>query len=208
MERRLDLPDHSHERPERVRAFSLIELLVVLAILAILVALFVRATSGGESERQLKNCQKNLQRLFIALEIYATDHQNAFPAKPGARTAGEALDSLVPRYTADTASFFCPAVRVGPTPSGESIARHKISYAYYVGLQKSPATAPLMSDEQVNATTKPVGAQVFSITGAAPGNNHGKRGGNVVFTDGHAETSPPRAAFSLVLPPGVVLLNP
>lgn len=202
---------HHRQQPatrDRVQAFSVIELLVVIAILAIMAALFIRATSPNEAARQVKNCQKNLQRLFLAMEIYATDHRNDFPAKPGARTAGEALNSLVPRYTADTASFICPAVHLTPPPSGESIAKHKLSYAYYMGRRKEPPATVLLSDEQVDASAKPVGAAVFSSTGAAPGNNHGRLGGNFLFTDGHAETTPPRAPFSLVFTQGVVLLNP
>jgi prepilin-type N-terminal cleavage/methylation domain-containing protein/prepilin-type processing-associated H-X9-DG protein len=200
--------DDSGKSRRRDPAFSLLELVVVLALLAILASLFVTATSGGASERRLQDCRKNVQRLFLALEIYATDQHGPFPTRAGARTAGEALDLLVPRYTADTASFICPATQTAPPPAGESIARHRISYAYYMGRRQGPPAAALLSDAQVDATSKPAGAIVFSATGAAPGNNHGQRGGNVVFTDGHAESSPPRAAFSLVCPPGVVLLNP
>ena len=49
---------------------------------------------------------------------------------------------------------------------------------------------------------------VFSTTGKPPGNNHEKSGGNVLFCDGHAEFTAPRAAFALPLGEGAVLLNP
>ena len=65
-----------------------------------------------------------------------------------------------------------------------------------------------MSDSQVDTQSKAAGQLVFSSTGKPPGNNHDKSGGNVLFSDGRVERTPPNAAFSLVLTQGVVLLNP
>jgi prepilin-type processing-associated H-X9-DG protein len=65
-----------------------------------------------------------------------------------------------------------------------------------------------MSDRQVDAQSKTVGQPVFSATGKAPGNNHDKSGGNVLFCDGHVQQTPSNAIFSLVLTPGILLLNP
>ena len=195
-------------RPPRTTGFSLLELLAVLAIVLIIAALFWRSTSGSERDRQRKNCQKNLQKLFIALEIFATDHGGKFPDVPGARTSAEALDGLVPRYTVDTSLFVCPASNTSPLPAGEAIAKRKISYAYFMGRQRGGAIEALMSDRQVDALAKVAGQLIFSDTGAAPANNHQKTGGNFLFTDGHTEATPARLPFSLVLPQGVVLLNP
>lgn len=186
----------------------MIELLLVVAIIAIIAAMYMRATTGSGQNRQLKNCQKNLQKLYIAMEIYAMDHQGNFPAVAGAQTSGAALDGLVPRYTVDTSAFICPGSSTAALPSGESIANRKISYAYYMGRTKRDATSVLMSDQQVDTLAKTAGQPAFSPTGKAPGNNHGKAGGNFLFGDGHAESTPARLPFSLVLTQGVVLLNP
>ena len=188
--------------------FSLLELLLVVAILAILGSLYWRGTSRSESKQQLKNCEKNLQKLFIAMEIFANDHAGKFPAAPAARTSAEALDGLVPRYTVDTSAFICPAGKDAALPAGEAIAKRKISYAYYVGRRRTDTAEALMSDAQVDTLAKAAGQPAFSTTGSAPGNNHALAGGNFLFTDGHTETAPARVPFSLVLPPGVVLLNP
>ena len=61
--------------------------------------------SGNTARQQQKSCQKNLQKTFIALEIFANDHAGQYPALAGAKTSGAALDLLVPRYTVDTSSF-------------------------------------------------------------------------------------------------------
>ena len=66
----------------------------------------------------------------------------------------------------------------------------------------------LMSDRQVDTLPKTAGQFVFSGTGQPPGNNHGQAGGNFLFCDGHAQPGPARAAFSLGLTQGIVLLNP
>jgi prepilin-type N-terminal cleavage/methylation domain-containing protein/prepilin-type processing-associated H-X9-DG protein len=195
-------------RPSPSAAFSLLELLLVVAIIAIVAALMWGNTSASEQKRRRMNCQNNLQKLFIAMELFATDHGGKFPGAPGARTSGEALDGLVPRYTVDTSLFICPASNDSALPASESIAKRKISYAYFMGRQRSSAPEPLMSDQQVDALAKTAGQLAFSDTGAAPGNNHQKSGGNFLFSDGHAEATPARLPFSLVLTQGVVLLNP
>lgn len=181
---------------------------MVLAIVAILGSLYFAATSRSTQSQQLRNCQKNLQKLFLAHEIYATDQKGSFPVTAGAATSAQALDLLVPRYTADTTSFICPGSKLSPPPSGETIAQSKISYAYYMGRRRAEPVTALMTDAQVDALSKTSGQIAFSLTGDKPGNNHQKSGGNVLFTDGHAEATPARLSFSLVFPPGVVLLNP
>ena len=188
--------------------FSLLELLLVAAIILIVASLYWRGTSRSQASQERKNCEKNLQKIFIALEIFANDHGGKFPEVPGARTSSEALDGLVPRYTVDTSAFICPASKDAALPAGEAIAKRKISYAYYMGRRAADSQQVLMSDQQVNTLSKAAGEYAFSRTGKPPGNNHGKLGGNVLFCDGHTEATPSRVPFSLTLAGGVVLLNP
>lgn len=189
--------------------FSLIELLAVAAILLLLFTLYWGGNASDNRQRQaLKDCQNHLQKIYMALEIYANDHAGKFPELAGARTAEEALDALVPRYTVDTAVFICPGAKDSPLPAGESFRQHKISYAYYMGRRAADSQQALMSDEQVDTRSKRAGEQAFSSTGKPPGNNHGKLGGNCLFCDGRAEPAPAQVPFSLLLTQGVVLLNP
>ncbi len=188
--------------------FSLIEVLIVIALILILTTLYWGSSSGSRQRRHQLTCQKNLQKIFIAMEIYANDHTGKFPNVTGARTSEEALALLVPRYTADTSVFICPGSNDSPLPAGESFLKKKISYAYYMGRRSADAPEVLMSDRQVDTQSKTTGQYVFSNTGKAPGNNHDKYGGNFLFCDGHADLSPAQAPFSIVLTQGVVLLNP
>ena len=188
--------------------FSMIELLAVIAIILILTMLLWGGRGSGRQRQQQRVCQKNLQKIFLAMEIYTRDNAGKFPFLAGAITSEQALDLLVPRYTVDTGSFICPGSTDSPLPGGEPLARHKISYAYYMGRRASDATEALMSDEQVDALARGAGQPAFSDTGKGPGNNHAKSDGNFLFVDGRVEHAPARPAFPLVLTPGIFLLNP
>jgi prepilin-type N-terminal cleavage/methylation domain-containing protein/prepilin-type processing-associated H-X9-DG protein len=195
-------------RPFYRAAFSLIELLVVVAVVAVLATLFFGFGSSGHSQRLTQQCESNLQKIHVALEIYARDHAEKFPETPGARTSEEALSVLVPKYTADTSIFICPASKDSPLPADGSFRDQTISYAYYMGRRLTATADVLMSDRQVNSESKTAGQPVFSSTGQPPGNNHQKSGGNLLFCDGNVAASPADASVSLVLTPDVVLLNP
>jgi len=188
--------------------FSLVEMLVTLALMCILSAMLYGFGSASHQRSQKKLCSDNLQKIYLALQIYANDFQGALPQTPDAHTSETALAPLVPKYTADTTIFICPGGRDALIPSGEPLAKQKISYAYFMGRRLNPPSAILLSDRQVDTGPKRAGEFVFSPNGKPPGNNHHKYGGNFLLGDGSVQASPAQIAFSLVLPPGVVLLNP
>jgi prepilin-type processing-associated H-X9-DG protein len=188
--------------------FSLVELIVVLALMIILVTMMWGFASESHQHATQRVCRQNLEKIYVALQIYANDFSGRLPENPDAQISGQVLDVLVPRYTADTSIFICPGSKDSPLPSGVPFANRKISYAYYMGQHLGGAQPPLMSDWQVNTLPKKAGDLVFSATGKPPGNNHYKYGGNILFCDGHVELTPPRLPFSLVITQGVLLLNP
>lgn len=194
--------------PSAQTGFSLIELLVVLAVLIVLTTLYWGFSSPAYQKRQTKLCAEDLQKIQVAMEIYARENADQYPAAAGARTAEDALDVLVPRYTADTSVFICPGSKDAPVPAGESIRNRKISYAYFMGRRLADTRETLMSDRQVDTLPKSAGQLVFSRTGKPPGNNHSSFGGNFLFCDGHVEASPAVIPFSFSLPQNVRLLNP
>ncbi len=196
-------------KARRAHAFSLIELLITVLIILVLFTMYWGGNSSSRQKGRMTTCQQNLQRIFIAMQIYANEHSAKFPAKTGAKLSEEPLDRLVPHYTSDTAAFICPASKDSQLPGGESIAKRKISYAYYMGRSSTDgAQDALMSDRQVDTQSKSPNQALFSSDGKPPGNNHKERGGNILFCDGHADRSDPRSSFSLVVTQGIVLLNP
>jgi prepilin-type N-terminal cleavage/methylation domain-containing protein/prepilin-type processing-associated H-X9-DG protein len=191
-------------------AFSLLELLVVIAIVLVLTTLYWRSTAPSRAHKAEAACRTNLEKLFLALEIYSHDNGAKFPAVAGAQTSEPPLDLLVPRFTADTSLFTCPGSGDATLVPGQSLLKGKISYAYYMGLklEQTPDSTRLvlMSDRQLDTLSKAPGQPVFCVSGKS--GNHGQDGGNFLFCDGHAQASPPAAPFSLVLTQGLVLLNP
>jgi prepilin-type processing-associated H-X9-DG protein len=190
------------------RAFSLLEMLITLVLVIIMFVMLYGRGAAGQQLRRKQNCQKNLQNMYVALQVYANEHNEMLPAATGATTSEAALGQLVPRYTSMTAPFICPASSDSRLPEGEPIGERKISYAYYMGRRISDANEVLVTDAQVNTLAKQKGELVYSPDGKKPGNNHHKYGGNYLFCDGHLEMSYPKAPFPLPLTNGVVLLNP
>jgi hypothetical protein len=186
-----------------------VELLITLALLVVMVVMLHGFGSRGNQQRQIKSCQKNLQKIYLALEIFAHEHDDRFPVQPGAQTSEEPLSLLVPRYTAASDVFVCPGSKDSPLPGGEPFGQRKISYAYFMGRTlTNDAGELLMSDRQIDALPKAKGAPVFSANGRAPGNNHHQYGGNYLFVDGRLESGAALAPFPIAGAPGVTLLNP
>lgn len=192
-----------------VRAFSLLELLISMTLIIIMFVMMHSRSSKGWQERQKLACQQNLQAIHVALRVYAMEHTQVFPVVPGATTSEAPLTLLVPRYTTATEHFICPGTKQPPLPSAAPFGDARISYAYYMGrsLNDGPDCA-LLSDAQVDTAARMKGQTMFSQDGKKPGGNHRRFGGNVLFSDGHAETFPSAAARNLALTNGVVLLNP
>ena len=192
----------------RSSGFSLIEMLITLALISIMSVMLYGFGSASHQRSQKKLCADNLQKIYLALQIYANDFKGALPQNTNAVTSENVLDQLVPKYTADTSIFICPGGRDAQIPSGEPLRKHKISYAYYMGRHLDTPQAVLMSDRQVDTQPKYPGEFAFSPNGKPPGNNHHKYGGNFLLCDGSVQDSPAQLTFSLAAAPGVVLLNP
>ena len=188
--------------------FTLIEMLVTLALICILSAMLYGFGSASHQRSQKKLCADNLQKIYLALQIYANDYHGELPLNTNAVTSEDVLGELVPKYTTDTSIFICPGGRDAPIPAGVPLRDDKVSYAYYMGRRLDPPQDPLMSDRQGNTLPKRAGDDAFSPDGKPPGNNHHKYGGNFLLGDGSVKDSPARLTFSLPAAPGVVLLNP
>ena len=189
--------------------FSLIELLIVMVLIIAMYTLYFSGGSRGYQTRQIAVCGGKLQTMFVALKTYALDNDGKFPVLAGAQTSEPVLSRLIPRATTGTGCFVCPGSEDKPLPEARPFADRKISYAYYMGRAPDDgADRALVSDRQVNTNAKSAGQPLFSADGKAPGNNHNKFGGNVMFCEGSVRSSPARAAFDLTNGPGVILLNP
>lgn len=193
----------------RAAAFSLVELLITLALMIILYFMLFSSGSRSYQRRQQAVCRQNLQFIHLALQMYAGDQANRYPAINGAATSEAPLSLLVPRYTARTDIFICPGSGHRKLPDAQPFRERKISYAYLMGLTNdTPADQWLMSDAQAHLRPKDVGDVLFAREKRQAGNNHRQFGGNLLFCDGRTEYSPSLANSRLTVPTPAVPLNP
>lgn len=200
---------HRHSRARvHAGAFSLIELLITAAIILILYTMMFGFSAQQNQLRQKSKCRGNLQKVFVALQIYANDSRGMFPTATNATTSEDALAILVPRYSADNSIYICPGSKDSKLTPGVSLRNARISYAYYMGRRETDNNAVLLSDRQLNTNSKAVGELAFSDNGKKPANNHHKYGGSLLFGDGSTRSSAPMLTIPLPLATNVVLLNP
>ena len=194
--------------PRKTHAFSLVELLVVMAIVLIAYASMYGPSSASGQAKRRAQCVQQLQQMHTMLALFAGEHDGAFPAARGPTSEG-ALSQLVPLYTTDTDVFICPGSGDSALPGAQPFADQRISYAYCAGLKRdADPGALLVADALASTRAKLSGDPLFSTTGHAPGNNHRTAGGNLLFVDGHVETSGSIAPRALPIPAGATLLNP
>jgi prepilin-type processing-associated H-X9-DG protein len=187
-------------RRQEHSGFSFVELLIGMFVAVVLYATVLGPSREYVRRQKLQRCAENLRKLHMVLSLYANEHDGAFPADTAAGSSDVVLGTLVPRYTSDRSFFACPATgHAGGT---------QVDFAYATGLRKDGVTSLLASDAQVNVEPKVRGMKVFADVDDAHGGNHGKGGGNLLFTDGHVEKIGTEAPCDLFLPPGAKLLNP
>lgn len=190
------------------RGFSLIEMLITLTLILIMSVMLYGFGSRSHQQKQKLACQKNLENIYLALDIYSKENSSKLPTLPGATSSEAPLSQLVPHYTVASEIFICPGSKDSALPNGEPFADRRISYAYWMERSLGGAKDWLMSDRLVNTLPKQAGDPVFSPNGKPPGNNHHKYGGNFLFADGHSEASGTNAPFAMTWPTNVTLLNP
>ena len=64
---------------KRLRAFTLVELIVVIAIIAILVGLTIPNVTRVINKSRNVVCMNNLRQIGTAVRLYITDNDNTFP---------------------------------------------------------------------------------------------------------------------------------
>ena len=176
-------------------AFTLVELLVVIGIIAVLLAILLPALSKARERSQRTACLSNLRQLAAATIMYANQYKDRLPnANP--RGSAKSYDPTNTLFTDFSAAFIdsgpvfhCPSdrddvprsIQTGDYTLSNSA---RVSYEFYSVLWQ-PEFGPFLTHL---ASDTPI---IWDLGGGSPtpdpDQNHGTKGGNVAFADGHCE---------------------
>jgi prepilin-type N-terminal cleavage/methylation domain-containing protein/prepilin-type processing-associated H-X9-DG protein len=177
------------------RAFTLVELLVVIGIIAVLIAILLPTLNKAREQSRRAACLANLRTLGQAMITYANDHRDRLPNSNPTGNWGTntvAVDYVLcvfaNRYVRQPATFHCPSdedpIQQSITTSDyDSADSARTSYDFY-----SVWWAPEYGPRWCKIKQAPL---AWDLRGgwATPKlyQNHGTKGGNVVYGDGHAD---------------------
>jgi prepilin-type processing-associated H-X9-DG protein len=167
---------------------------VVIGIIAVLIGLLLPALNKAREQSKRTTCLANLRTLGQAMILYANDSRDRLPnANPPAtvndyNATNNVLVGLATKYVRSAAAFHCPS-DADPEPESIQTADYiqpnsaRVSYDFY-----SVYWMPEFGPRWVRVKQAPLAWDLDGGSSvAAADQNHGIKGGNVVFADGHAQ---------------------
>lgn len=172
----------------------MVELLVVIGIIGALIGLLLPSLGRAREEARRTSCLSNLRTLGQSLFMYANIYKDRLPNGNGPLKytdydgANRVMRDFNSEFVKDARVFWCPSDR-DPAPDQIVTAdprlpdSARVSYEFYF-LFWPPELGPVLTKLKGRAPL------AWDLDGAEPGSplqNHGKRGGNVLFADNHAQ---------------------
>jgi prepilin-type N-terminal cleavage/methylation domain-containing protein len=177
----------------RRTGFSLVELLVAIAIIAVLIGILLPVLNRVRESSRRTVCLANLRTIGQCIVMYANDSRDRLPNNnpPGvwdSYAAAAVLVEFANEHVKSPRVFHCPGDS-DPAPEFITTADYfvpnsaRTSYEFY-----SVFWAPEYGPKLVRIPQAPL---AWDFDGGSrvptPVQNHGVKGGNVVYGDGHAD---------------------
>lgn len=191
MRRRIDCAEHAAGSSSS--GFTLVELLVVIGIIGVLIGILLPVVTKAREQANRTKCLANLRELGNAMVTYANSHKDRLPNTNPPQTPSDydAVNAVLVALNRDQVKspgvFHCPSDD-DPVPTAIDTADYtlpnsaRVSYDFY-SIFWEPEYGP-----KLTAIRSAPLAWDLNGGGAASATdmNHGPKGGNVVYGDGHA----------------------
>jgi type II secretory pathway pseudopilin PulG len=189
-------------------AFTLVELLVVAAIVALLIVLLTPTMDHWPTRAPITQCHSNLRQVGLVLQEFAGDNSNQFPPQVSITNGGSrefttsnspALHflSLSPYLSSNQRLFWCPADE-SKQPLTNSAALIDSNVSYFFSVDATPEMTQVIhaGDRNLEVAGQAVRPGFYTLTTNVAvrwtrelhTKQVGRQCGNVLFTDGRAET--------------------
>jgi competence protein ComGC len=193
----------------KLRAFTLIEVLVVLGTLAIVILLVLPALRPPSHPAPMARCVQNLQQIGLAFRVWSTDHADRLPMAALTDSNGSLelvsgtnifrTFQLVSNELNDPKVLLCPVDNRKPPKRDDFATLRSINLSYVLGLdagQSNPGS--VLSGDRNITNAMPAQNGILAVTASFPASWTGtmhKGVGNILRADG----SVVRKATSAVL---------
>jgi competence protein ComGC len=196
----MDVKRQTRLKTSRLRAFTLVELIVIVAVAVLLLLMVVPAISRQKDRSHRITCANNLKQIGMAFKTFGLDSNDQFPMYVEAKHGGslEALSTgeVFRHFLAISNELSTPKILVCPAdtrpPASNFFGLANANLSYFIGMDANDSTPAMFLTGDRNLTNGTVlpPDHILIVTSNNPVNwNHELHRfmGNVGLSDGSVQ---------------------